>query len=418
MNNILNKLFGISLALLCIFLLTGCLFGGNLVDDSKATIKGTEITVNGNNQFAIDMYKELSPGNKNMFFSPYSISTALAMTYEGAHKETAIEMEKVLHFDKDDETRRYSFARLHNKINVGSNEYELSSANALWAQEDYPFLQEYIDINSNYYGSKVTNLDFADDSENSRQLINKWVEDKTNDKIINLIPSGAIDSSTRLVLTNAIYFNGKWLIEFDEKNTISADFWITPQKMAKVKMMTLSGPKANFNYAENDDLQLLEMPYDGEEVSMLILLPKKYSLDNVEESLTANVLIELKKNLSNQNVKVNLPKFTFESKYMLKDVLSNMGMPTAFSSDADFSKMDGTKNLQITKVIHQAFIDVNEEGTEAAAATAVIVSLKSAAVDNIEFKVDRPFIFLIEEKETGQILFMGKVTDPRSTLLQ
>ena len=380
-------------------------------DESKATPEGISDVVSASNRFALDLYFEYKDSEGNIFFSPYSISTALAMTYEGAKGETADEMQSVFHFPEDDSKRRSSFAGIYNQLNKPDKSYELHTANALWAQENYKFLDDYLSTVEQYYGGKVTNLDFVAETEKSRQTINIWVEEQTNNKIKDLIPQGLITDMTRLVLTNAIYFKGKWVKQFDEENTVEQEFRVSPSRSVKVQMMSLTGEDSRFNYTETENMQVLEMPYDGNEISMLILLPVESDLKTIERSLTSDKLSELNKNLREEQVDVYLPRFTFETKYFLVETLSDMGMPSAFSMDADFSAMDGTKNLFISRVIHQAYVEVNEEGTEAAAATGVVVELKAVMPFRV-FRADHPFIFIIQHKETGSILFMGRVSDP------
>ncbi len=381
-------------------------------DETGATPEAVSTIVDANNQFAFDLYSELKSESGNLFFSPYSISAALIMTYEGAKNKTAEEMQSVLHIPENAEIRRPAFAKIYNEINKEDKKYQLSTANALWAQQDYKFLDEYTGTVERYYGGKVTNLDFIRETESSRQTINKWVEKQTNDKIKDLIPQGVISDMTRLVLTNAIYFKGTWLLQFDKKNTQEENFRVGPGNIAKVQMMQLTGDDVKFNYAETDKLQVLEMPYDGEELSMLLLLPKGDDLEPAEEALEPEKLSELKSSLIEQRVDVYIPKFKFETKYFMAENLAKMGMPTAFFGNADFSGMDGTKNLFISAVIHQAFVEVNEEGTEAAAATGVVMNFKSAGPSIPVFYADHPFIFLLQERESGNILFMGRVNNP------
>lgn len=375
--------------------------------------------VNANNQFAFDLYSKYKSKDGNIFFSPYSISSAIAMTYEGARGKTADEIRSVFHFPKDDSLRRESFLKINDLINKKDKKYTLHTANALWAQEDYKFLEDYFNLVDKYYGGKATNLDFINETEKSRLIINSWVEEQTNNKIKNLIPLGILNSLTRLVLTNAIYFKGFWLKQFDKKDTKKEDFRVNPDNKIKIQMMRLTGEK--FNYAETDKLQILELPYEGKELSMLILLPKEDDLKAVEESLNSEKLSEWKKLLRNEEVNVYLPGFKFETEYFMAQDLNDMGMPTAFTlgidfgGEADFSGMTGKKDLNIDEVIHKAFIEVNEEGTEAAAATAVITRCTASLVLRTKvfvFKADHPFIFLIHEMETGNILFMGRVSNP------
>jgi len=378
-----------------------------VADDSEATPEGIAQTANGSNQFALDFFLKLSDDEENIFFSPYSISVALAMTYEGARGPTAEEMQSVLHFPEDDTVRRSSFAALHNHINNNSNEYLLSTANALWAQKNYPFLAEYFNIIERYYAGNASNLDFVGEPEKSRVTINDWVEDQTNDKIKDLIPKGQIDEWTRLVLTNAIYFKANWLTQFDKDDTRDSDFFVDSETTVTVPMMSIRDE--SFNYYSTSGLEVLELPYEGEDLSMLILLPSEGQMDSLESNLTLENLAEWRSNLRNREMDIYIPKFKFETKYLMNDNLKEMGMPTAFTDSADFSGMNGKKNLYIAFVIHQGFIDVNEEGTEAAAATAVGISETCVPPS---FNANHPFIFLIQDNETGNILFMGRVTDP------
>jgi len=381
-------------------------------DDTGSSQTGIQQVVNANNEFAFDFYSEINKEEEgNIFYSPYSISAALAMTYEGAKGQTAEEMKSVFHFPENN-ILRPNFAAIYNEINKKGKEYKLSTGNALWAQQDYQFLPDYLSTVEKYYGGKATNLDFVGESEKSRQTINSFIEQQTNDKIKDLIPPGVLNAYTRLVLTNAIYFKGTWVKQFDKSDTRDQDFTTISGQKVKTPMMQLTGDDAEFNYGETDDIQILEMPYDGEDLSMLVILPKENNLEAVEASLTNDKLSEWKNMLSEQRVDIYVPKFKFESKYFMVETLSNMGMPTAFTEAADFSGMDGTQDLLIQNVIHQAFVEVNEEGTEAAAATAVVVGIKSVGPRIPIFRADHPFIFMIQEKGTGNILFMGRVADP------
>lgn len=385
--------------------------------EPKPKLADINNVVDANNQFALDYYFKLKDKDSgNIFFSPYSISSALAMTYEGARGQTAEEMRSVFYFPEDNNLRRAGYAAIIDEINKKDKKYKLSTANALWAQKDYQFSKEYFDGVEKYYGGKTTNLDFGKDPEGSRITINNWVEDQTNDKIRDLIPSGIINTVTRLVLTNAIYFKGEWVRQFNENDTKKENFRISKDSYVEVPMMRRIDEEAKFNYVENDKLQVLEMPYSGEELSMLILLPKDDNLKGLENSLTVEQLSKWKKDLEEKRVKVFIPKFKFETKSFMAKMLKEMGMAIAFSDSADFSGMTGKKDLRIDEVIHQAFVEVNEEGTEAAAATAVIMAPISAGPSKEPkipiFRADHPFIFLIQQKDTGNILFLGKVVNP------
>ena len=396
------------------------------VDDTGSTPQGVQEVVNANNQFAFELYSELNKDeDSNIFYSPYSISAALAMTYEGAKGQTADEMKSVFHFPENN-ILRPNFAAIYTEINKGTKDYELKTGNALWVQQDYPFLEDYTNRVENYYGGKVANVDFVSETEKSRQIINSFIEEQTNNKIKDLIPSGVLNSLTRLVLTNAIYFKGTWEWEFDKSDTHEQDFKITPINIVKTSMMSMKNEKAEFNYADIEDLQILELPYKGEDISMLILLPKQgedydfetgevttfnYTLEDIE--LSSEKLNEYKAQMQETKLdSISLPKFEFDSKYTLNENLKALGMPTAFSGGADFSGMDGTKNLFISAVIHQAYVKVDEEGTEAAAATGIVMELKSVPMPRNVFRADHPFIFIIQQKETGNILFMGRVNNP------
>jgi serpin B len=369
--------------------------------------------VSANNQFAFDLYAKYKSKEGNIFFSPYSISIALAMAYEGARGKTQEEIQAVFHFPIDDNARRNAFAEIYYEINKKDEVYALSTANALWAEKDYQFLPEYFNLIDKYYGGKVTNLNFVREPEASRLTINNWVEEHTNNRIKDLISPGAISGLTRLILTNAVYFKGKWFKQFDPKLTKEEDFKVTPEKSVKVQMMHLAKIE-ELGYFENDQLQILELPYQGWDLSMLILLPKIGDLKTLEESLTTEKLSEWRKSLYGQEVKVYIPKFKFESKYFMADDLVGMGMSTAFDvMYADFSGMTGEKDLFISQVIHQAFVEVNEEGTEAAAATAVVMMRGIRMPEEPKtFKADHPFMFIIEQKKTGNILFLGRVNEP------
>jgi serpin B len=377
-----------------------------------STQQGIQQVVNANNQFAFDIYSELDKSDEgNIFYSPYSISAALAITYEGAKGQTADEMKSVFHFPESN-ILRPNFATIYNELNKGNNAYELRTGNALWVQQDYQLLQDYTGRVEQYYGGKAANVDFIKETEKSRQTINAFIEQQTNDKIKDLIPPGILDSMTRLVLTNAIYFKGTWEWEFDKSDTRDQDFKITPTNIVKTPMMYMKPDKATFNYVDSEDFQILELPYKGEEISMLILLPTE-NIDTIETSLTSEKLNEYKAQMKETKLdSISLPKFEFDTKYFMKDTLSALGMPTAFNPIlADFSGMTGNSELYITHVIHQAYVKVDEKGTEAAAATAVVMGKEAAMPRNV-FRADHPFIFIIQEKATGNILFMGRVTDP------
>jgi serpin B len=382
------------------------------------TVSGVILSnvVDANNQFAIDLYSRYQSKDGNMFFSPYSISSALAMTYEGAKGRTAEEMQAVLHLPADKNVMHSDFANINNALNSADKPYKLSVANALWAQKDYPFKEDYFNSVDAYYGGKVTNLDFKTQTEQSRVTINSWVEDKTYGKIKDLIPKGILTEDTRLVLTNAIYFKANWSSKFSFEATTDGLFKLSSGTSKNVKMMHQT---SSYNYGENSDMQILEMDYLGNDLSMLIILPKDNNIAQLESSFSKEKLDAWKKDMTNEKVQLTLPKFKFETKYFMADDLKAMGMPTAFNPDlADFTGMwtrQQNENLYISQVIHQAFIEVAENGTEAAAATAVVM-MEATSIHVEEppkvFNADHPFIFIIQQKDTGNILFMGRVSDP------
>ena len=287
----------------------------------------TNSVAKASNQFAFDLYSKYREKDGNIFYSPYSISSALAMTYEGARGKTAQEMKAVFHFPQDVVFLRDSYLKIYQHINKKDKEYKLTTANALWAQKDYKFLDGYFNLVDKYYGGNVTNLDFANETEESRLTINSWIEERTNNKIKDLISQGSVGSRTRLVLTNAIYFKGSWLVAFDKTMTQEEDFRIGTGNIIKVQMMHLAGEEAHFRYAETENLQILELPYKGDALSMLILLPKKDDLKVVEESLNLKKLSEWQGLLNSEQLDIYLPKFKFETKYFMAQDLKDMGMP-------------------------------------------------------------------------------------------
>ncbi|KAF1077505.1 serpin family protein [Methanogenium sp. MK-MG] len=381
----------------------------------------TADVVEANTLFAYDLYHTLSSDyqyvDQNIFFSPYSISTTLALTYEGAKGTTADEIRSVFHFPVNDTVRQDGYAGLIAGLNSPDAAYTLQTANALWAEKTNPFLPAYIETAEHYYAVEVRNMDFTSAPEASRQTINRWVEDQTEDRIKDLIPAGAIDSLTQLVITNAVYFKGTWVLQFDENNTRPAEFRSEGGEYVTVDMMQRTDEDARYAYAETADLQILRMPYEhesGKALSMLVLLPKDGEITTAEAALGTTEFADAVASMETKQVEVFFPKFTLETTYSLPGTLKAMGMPTAFGDGADFSGMDGTRELYISGVIHKAFVDVNEEGTEAATATGVVLAGKGMMEEDPVpvFRADHPFVFLITDDETGMLLFMGRVADP------
>jgi serpin B len=382
---------------------------------AKAAKKGAVPNqVTGNTTFALDLYSHLAKGDEgNLFYSPYSISTALAMTYAGARGNTATEMEKVLHFEARQGVHS-PFKELQSRVNaIGEKgKVTLNVANSLWPDRQYKFLDSFMYLVSKHYVATIKPIDFSN-ADLAAKLINTWVEDKTNDLIKDILKASDIDPLTKLALVNAIYFKGTWKYQFKKKQTREQDFMVTRANRVKVPLMSQAG---KFHYGENKDLQVLELPYDGDDVSMVVILPRKVDgLAALEKKLNAQTLTQWT-GLLRQHKKVNVffPRFKMEYMMHMKKTLTAMGMPDAFSTvRADFSGMDGSRNLRIHKVIHKAFVEVNEEGTEAAAATVVLMAARSARIDRPPtFRADHPFIFLIKDRVTGSVLFMGRMTNP------
>ncbi|MCK9205100.1 MAG: serpin family protein [Bacteroidales bacterium] len=373
--------------------------------------------VSGNNIFAFKLFHELNASSdKNLFYSPFSISTALAMTYAGARNETALQMSQAMNFQPSGEFHS-DFSHLLNLMGEGTNgEIKLNIANGLWAQKDLKFLDSYLSLVTSNYHSEIKKVDFRDKAEQEKALkeINTWVEHKTNEKIKNLLDRGDLSSMTRLVLVNAIYFYGDWAKPFTKESTMPKDFFLADQARSNVPFMNQVG---RYPYYEDSNIKAIEMPYKGDKASMVIFLPvKNNGMAEFEKSFNDKYYQEIIGSLQPNDVRLSLPKFQANFKINLETTLSQMGMPLAFSAvGADFSGMTGKRDLFISKVIHQAFINVDEKGTEAAAATAVTMKCTSARPpsDLKDFDADHPFIFLIKDNATGAILFMGKIMDPK-----
>jgi len=368
--------------------------------------------VQGNNEFALDLYAELSEGEGNLFFSPYSISTALAMVYAGARGNTEKEMARTLHFTLRQAKLHRGFRRLRSELEEAQKEsnVELSIANALWVQQGYELLKEYLELVREDYGAAPEYLDFVKAPSDACGRINTWVEEETRGKITKLIDPSGIQPLTRLVLTNAIYFKGKWKYQFKKENTRDEPFWLEPDRSVDVPMMM---QKKKFAYSENDTLKVIELPYGAGDLSMLILLPgEKAGLSSLESALSPERLGTWTAELQEQDVIVTMPRFEMRSKFTLGKVLAGMGMRDAFSGAADFSGMAASDALSISSVVHKAYVDVNEEGTEAAAATGVVMLGTSLREAPKVFRADHPFVFLIKHRPTGSILFLGRVMNP------
>jgi serpin B len=375
--------------------------------------------VAGNSAFAFDLYGRLvdEQGDDNLFYSPYSISLALAMTHAGARGTTEEQMADTLHYTLPQDRLHPAFNALDQALASRGEDAEgkdaegfrLNIANAIWGQKDYTFQDAFLDTLAQNYGAGLRVLDFASAPEKARGTINAWVSERTEGKIEELIPEGAIGAMTRLVLTNAIYFNAAWAEPFKEERTQDGTFHLLEGGEVTVPMMRQT---ASFGYAEGHGYQAVELPYDGHELSMVILLPDADGFESFEGSLNAQRMASIVEELERQGVSLTMPKFEFDSGFGLNDALKAMGMEDAFSAAADFSGMTGSKDLFISSVIHKAFVSVDEEGTEAAAATAVVMAESAMPSQPVQVSVDRPFIFTIRDIETGTVLFVGRVLNP------
>jgi serpin B len=375
------------------------------------------LLIEGNSAFAFNLYQALREKDGNLFYSPHSISLALAMTYAGARGETEQQMADTLHFILSQDSLHSAFNSLDIELGKRGQEaqgkdgegFRLNIVNAIWGQKDYSFLPAFLDVLAQNYGAGLRTLDFIKESENSRVTINDWVSDQTEGRIEDLIPQGAIDALTRLVLTNAIYFNAAWEYPFNEDMTAEGPFYLLDGEQVTVPMMKQT---ESFGYTEVEGYQAVELPYDGGELSMVIFLPEAGQFEAFEQGLQAQQVDTIIKSLRLAEVTITMPQFEFDSDFSLKDTLAGMGMPIAFTENADFSGMTGNRELFISDVIHKAFVSVDEKGTEAAAASAVIMTLSAMPSQLVEVTIDRPFIFLIRDIDTGAILFVGRVLNP------
>ncbi len=398
---------------------------GEIIGSDKPRVTSPDVNeadlttlVAGNSGFAFDLYQAMKNADGNLFYSPHSISLALAMTYAGARGETAQQMADTLHFTLENNRLHPAFNWLDIELasrgtgtkGKGAEGFRLNIVNTIWGQKNYQFIAEFLEVLAENYGAGLRPLDFASSPEESRVTINNWVSEQTEGRIQDLIPPGLIGITTTLVLTNAIYFNAAWQYPFSEDMTDDGPFHLLNGERVTVPMMKQT---ETFGYGEGEAYQVVEMPYDGRELSMLILLPRSGEFKAFESSLDTKRIEAIVKGLENRRVSLTMPKFEFDSEFSLKETLSAMGMPIAFSAgDADFSGITGNHELWIANVIHKAFISLNEEGTEAATATAVVMPRVSIPEEPVEFNVDRPFIFLIRDIETGAILFVGRVLNP------
>jgi serpin B len=371
--------------------------------------------VDNNNDFAFEIYRRLSKKYKeNVFFSPYSISTALAMTYAGAREETEKQMQQTMNFGTNNQAFHAAFKALNDKILYEPIHPDIvvKIANALWAQEKYPFVDEFYEMTRDYYRSGFHYVDFKHEPDKARREINEWVEKQTYNKIIELLAENQVTELTRMVLVNAIYFKGRWTEPFNRKYNEKDEFTLPNKTTEKVWFM--NHYKQDFNFFENELMKMVMLPYYEDKFSMLVILPANFELmDEVEKQLHSSSYNIWTDSLKKNPVNVKLPKFRFSFGFKLKQELIDMGMPIVFTDEADFSGMSNKNNLKIDDVLHEAYVEVNERGTEAAASTAVLMLEKAATLrETKEMIVNRPFIFLIRENKTNSILFLGRINKP------
>jgi serpin B len=388
--------------------------------DTSPSGGGLSELVEGNSEFALALYQQFKEQNDgNIFYSPYSLSLALAMAYAGAEGETAEEMEEVLHFTLSDEALHEAFNYLAQELekrgeNIHATSdsdegFQLNVVNDAWGQKNFEFLESYLDTLAVNYGAGLRILDFINDAEGARQTINQYISDQTNGKIEDLIPEGTVSELTRLVLTNAIYFNASWQFPFAEDATGSGLFTLLDGSQVDADMMH---QMHSFNYVQGDGYQAVELPYEDGKLSMLVLIPDEGRFEAFENSLDLSLVDDVIAGLYSQNLILSLPKFQFDSSFGLKQALSAMGMQQAFSDVADFSGITGGRDLFISDVVHKAYVSVDEAGTEAAAASAVIMVASGMPSEPLTLSINRPFIFLIRDIPTGSILFVGRVINP------
>jgi serpin B len=378
-----------------------------------------------NRAFAADLYQKLRAQDGNLFFSPYSISLALAMTYAGARGETASQMAAAMHFTLPQERLHPAFNALDQYLSSLSEStntstpapsqsapqgFQLSIANAIWGQKGFDFLPAYLDLLAQNYGAGMRLADFAGDPQAARQAINAWVSQQTKDKIKDLVPQGTIDSNTRLALVNAIYFKASWLYSFPETDTQDGVFFLQDGSQVSVPMMSSS--QTATLYERGSDFQAVGLPYYGGKTMMVVVLPDEGKFETFDLGMDELKLGAILNGLESSSVELILPKFKLEASFSLPDTLSAMGMTDAFDGGkADFSGMDGRRDLYISDVLHKAFISVDEKGTEAAAAT--LVAMRTSAMLNTPLvRVDRPFLFFIYDLGSSTVLFAGRLMNP------
>ena len=379
-----------------------------------STPEGIAEIITANNQFAIAMYQQINgqpdQADKNVFFSPYSLSTAMAMLYAAAEGETKAQIQKTFHYPAPAILNPNS-AALYNQFNKPNPDYKLATVNDLWMQQGLTPTKSYIDTVQRYYSGQVTALDFEGSPDSARQTINKKIVEKTKQMIPELLPKGSIKSDTAVVLTNAIYFKGDWTMPFTAERTSAQPFYNAIGRASTVQMMQ---QQSYFSYYEDKHIQVVQLPYKGDDLSMLVVLPKlnhKLAMQQLAKSLNATKIKQWSAGLVRQEVDLQLPKFKLDARYQMKTLLADMGMPKAFNNGAEFNLYaDGTP-IRLDEVYHQAVVTVDEKGTEAAAAAGAVGMYVGMSYP-VEFKADHPFMFVIKDNKTDAILFLGQVNKP------
>ena len=379
-------------------------------DDSASTPEGVRKVVDANNQFAIELYQQINKQAKqaenNVFFSPYSLSTAMAMLYAAAEGETKQQIQKTFHYPVP-AILNHNSAALYNQFNKPNPNYDLSTVNDLWMRQGLSPNQSYLDTVKRYYGGQVTNLDFASRPEPSRQTINKTIANYTKQMIPELLPEGSIKSSTAAVLTNAVYFKSQWAQPLGLRGSTQPFYNLNGTITDTNFMYSIE----NSNYTEDEQVQVVELPYKGDDLSMIVVLPKSKeaaAMQKLIANLSTAQINKWTERLESKEIFLNMPKFKLEQIYKMESILTEMGMPIAFSNKADFSLFNDKLPLAVDSVIHKAVVEVDEKGTVAAAATSIVITPISASY-NAEFTADHPFMFMIKDNKTDAILFLGQV---------
>jgi serpin B len=388
--------------------LSGCGGSNGAGRDLSSEVKSL---VAGNNAFAFELYGQLKGTNQNLFFSPYSISECLAMSYAGARGNTEKQMGQVLHLETTGVHAAFGELQRHLKQATARRGIELNLANGIWVKKSQPLLPAFTNILRQDYEAEARQVDFATDAGPVTKQINEWVSGETKGKLGDMLPAGLLDRNSRLVLVNAVYFKGTWKTRFKPELTRESDFQVETNRWIKCPMMFSSGKFRSYRHDGPPlSFEMLELPYAGKDFSFVAILPTAFErLDELESKLNDKTLREWLNSLEKGDLMVVLPKFRLRTEFSLDNILSAMGMPDAFDEQANFSGIDGSNLLYISSLRHGAFVEVDEEGTTAAAATVSHHGAKSMAP---RFVADHPFLFLIRDNRSGSILFLGRLRDP------